>query len=75
MLSDYKFILKFKGYPRWDQDTQDEALKLLFGFYVDNYGDDALVELLEEDLKWFETQQEYEICTIIKDLIELLNEF
>ena len=74
MFNEYDYIRKYKGYPKWDELTQEAALKMLYGFYVDTFGDDKLVEYLEEDLKWFESQQEYEVCTCLKDLIELVYE-
>ena len=71
MDSEYKFMASFRGYPNWDEDTQDQALLMVYGFYVDNYGDDNLIEYLEEDLAIYEIRQEFEICIILKELIRL----
>ena len=71
MDSEYKFMASFRGYPNWDEETQKQALLMVYGFYVDNYGDDNLIEYLEEDLAIYEMRQEFEICIILKELIYL----
>ena len=80
MKDHYMYMKTFEGYPQWDQKTKDYALETLTHGYIANHGlvvdASEFIEILEqyifEDIQYYESIEEYEICTILRDLLDAL---
>jgi len=79
------FLSTFKGYPSYDSATKALSLETLIAQYarwqkrysVEEYYsvEDKIEEIkwmVEADLITYEEQEEYEICTILRDVLEIL---
>ena len=81
MMSDFpKFMDQFNGYPNWEQDQKDYALEVVLKGYMSDYGvisnTNKFLEAVKEDIEWdiayFLEREQYEICTLLRDLNEHL---
>lgn len=81
MMQDHpQFMNQFRGYLEWDNDLKAQALELVLKAYIQDYGliTDAteFIETVEqfimEDIEDYLEREEYEICTLLRDLLEYL---
>lgn len=74
------FMRSFRGYTDWDEKTQAQALELLLTTYIREHGliidASEFVEILEQyvfdDIAYYEDLEEYEVCAMLKDLLDVL---
>ncbi len=80
MMYNEPFMKSFRGYTEWDEPTQAQALELLLKTYIREHGliidASEFVEILEqeifEDIAHYEALEEYEVCQLLKDLLDVL---
>jgi hypothetical protein len=81
MMSDFpKFMDQFIDYPNWKQSQKDHAVEVVLRGYMSDYGvitnTDEFLEVIkgdiEYDIAYFLEQEQYEICTLLRDLNEHL---
>tara|TARA_R110000772_G_scaffold77311_3_gene166609 strand:+ start:557 stop:808 length:252 start_codon:yes stop_codon:yes gene_type:complete len=77
------FMQTFKGYVKWNEELQENALHRLMSEYISDY-DDIISTTSEEDfrfitrleiekdIRYYEKTEQYEICRILKDLQDYL---
>ncbi len=77
MLHNITFMEQFKGYTQWPEEVREVAKeRLLHGYFeehiiVSKSQTDYIQQLkqvIEEDIRFYERFEEYEICQILKDL-------
>ena len=79
------YLSTFKGYPEWDADTQAESIEALIATYshwlakyspAQTYSLEERIDdirfMIEIDLIEYEQKEQYEICSILRDSLELL---
>lgn len=72
----HKQLQSYTGYLEWDQETKELALENLLNDYINAAGPfiDAtlfvadLAEVLQDDILYFELEEEFEICQLLTDL-------
>ena len=80
MKDNHLYMSTFIDYPNWDTKTKGYALEILLEKYIGNYTlivdvnqfVDELRLDIEKDIEYFESKEEYEICTILRDLKKAL---
>lgn len=84
----YEWLKQFRGYPKWSAELQGQArLRLIEEYYLYENLDlqqalqtsaptDELIDMLafaiEWDLEHLEKADEFEICTILRDVLKEL---
>ena len=74
-----KYMISFRGYPSWDIKTKNQALEKVLHDRIETlityeYEDaiDILVADIKESLEYYEEHEEFEICVLLKDLLDNL---
>ena len=76
MMNHLEFMKQFRGYPSWDIETRDEALKIVLDAYAKEYQlitnipevISDIKKTIETDIQHYLYLEEYEICTLLRDL-------
>ena len=81
MLHNYRFMEQFRGYTKWPAEVQHVAKERLLHEYfeeelirVETKGQflQELREIIIEDLEFYERFEEYEVCQMLKEILEEL---
>ena len=67
---------QFEGYLEWDQEKKEHAIEVILKAYITDYGiiTDAteFIEYVKEDIEfdiaYYLEREQYELCTILRDL-------
>lgn len=79
MLHNIKFMEQFRGYTEWPEELKYVAKERLLYQYIEedqivatSHKDyvQQLQEVLNEDIEFYERFEEYEICQLLKDLLD-----
>ena len=72
----HRQLASYAGYLEWDQQTKEFALENLLNDYISAAGPfidatlfvEDLAEILQDDILYFELEEEFEICQLLTDL-------
>lgn len=79
------YLSTFKGYPEWDEETKAQSIEAVISTYAhwlakyspaETYSLEERIDdirfMLEMDLIEYQDKEEYEICSILRDTLDVL---
>lgn len=77
----HDYLMTFKGYMHYNQELKDQCIENLLHAYIDELGHhrftaeelrEEVIAMVKADLDYYKPNEEYELCTILRDLRNVL---